>query len=412
MVYPFIVSNPGEAAQAKRRIAAVTLGHLTPPLVGAGLGEGARALERLVDEYAQAEGLDRRRRERLARLIVEEAAASGLAGEAGVAAGDDPERALVRIDAWLCDLKDLAVKDGLHVFGRAAPGRRGSGWPARRRSGRGCWRRSTGGTWRRGRRGRRRGGGRDVLPTGRNLYAADPRTLPTPTAYALGEAAADEALRRFAQEHGDWPRALVIDLWGSASLRTGGEEIAQGLALMGCRPVWDEATGRVTGVEVLPPAVFGRPRVDVTWRISGLFRDMFASQIALIDAAVAAVAAREETVAENPLAAAGARPARIFGSAPGTYGAGVGGAAGERGLGGAGGAGAGVSRGGGVRLRRGARARGGRPAARSRSGWRRRRCCCTRGTIRGGTFSKGRRTWPSWAGSRRRWRRWGGRRIW
>jgi cobaltochelatase CobN len=116
-------------------------------------------------------------------------------------------------------------------------------------------------------------------------------------------------------------------LWGSASLRTGGEEIAQGLALMGCRPVWDGATGRVTGIEVLPLASLGRPRVDVTFRISGLFRDMFPAQIALIDAAARAVAAREGEGAENPLAAsartAGASPARIFGSSPGTYGAGV-----------------------------------------------------------------------------------------
>ena len=149
----------------------------------------------------------------------------------------------------------------------------------------------------------------------------------------LGRAAADEALRRFAQEHGDWPRALVIDLWGSASLRTGGEEIAQGLALMGCRPVWDEATGRVTGVEVLPPAVFGRPRVDVTWRISGLFRDMFASQIALIDAAVAAVAAREETAEENPLAGGGGAAGADLRVGAGDLWGGAGGAAGERGLG-------------------------------------------------------------------------------
>ena len=122
VVYPFIVSNPGEAAQAKRRIAAVTLGHLTPPLVGAGLSEAERALERLVDEYAQADGLDRRRRDRLARLVVETARESGLAGEAGVGEADDPEAALVRIDAWLCDLKDFAIKDGQHVYGRAADG--------------------------------------------------------------------------------------------------------------------------------------------------------------------------------------------------------------------------------------------------------------------------------------------------
>ena len=111
-------------------------------------------------------------------------------------------------------------------------------------------------------------------------------------------------MRRYAQDHGDWPRALVIDLWGSASLRTGGEEIAQGLALMGCRPTWDNGTGRVTGIEVLPTAVMGRPRVDVTWRISGLFRDLFPAQIALIDAAVKLLAERDEDADENPLAAA------------------------------------------------------------------------------------------------------------
>src|SRR5712691_3078265 len=118
LIYPFIVSNPGEAAQAKRRIAAVTIGHLPPPLAGSGLAGEARELERLVDEYAQADGLDRRRRERLARLIVESAQASGLAREAGVAADVPPDEALRRIDAWLCDLKDLAIKDGLHVYGR------------------------------------------------------------------------------------------------------------------------------------------------------------------------------------------------------------------------------------------------------------------------------------------------------
>ncbi len=322
VVYPFIVSNPGEAAQAKRRIGAVTLGHLTPPLAGAGLGQAERALERLVDEYAQADGLDRRRRDRLARLIVETARATGLAGEAGVGAADDPDAALVRIDAWLCDLKDFAIKDGLHVYGRSGaddPPERVASAAAERAA---LLAALAGRFVAPGPSGTPERGRRDVLPTGRNLFAADPRTLPTPTAFALGRAAADETLRRFVQEHGDWPRALVIDLWGSASLRTGGEAIAQGLALLGCRPVWDDATARVTGIEVLPPAAVGRPRVDVTWRISGLFRDMFEAQIALLDAAVAAVAAREESVADNPLVAAGPRPRRIFGSAPGTYGGG------------------------------------------------------------------------------------------
>ena len=167
----------------------------------------------------------------------------------------------------------------------------------------------------------------DVLPTGRNLFTSDPRTMPTPTALEMGKLAADEIVRRYLQDHGDWPRSLVIDLWGSASLRTGGEEIAQGLNLMGVRPVWDAATGRVTGVEVLPVAALGRPRVDVTWKISGLFRDMFPAQIALLDAAARAVAARDEDASDNPLAAearaAGKAPPRVFGSSPGTYGAGV-----------------------------------------------------------------------------------------
>ncbi|MDX8459621.1 cobaltochelatase subunit CobN [Mesorhizobium humile] len=328
VIYPFIVSNPGEAAQAKRRIAAVTLGHLPPPLTGAGLDEAQQKLERLVDEYAQADGLDRRRRDRLAKLIVETARKTWLASEAGVAKTDQPDEALRRIDAWLCDLKDFAVKDGLHVYGRAPEGETD---PLRRQSAvaekAALLAALDGRHIKAGPAGAPARGRSDVLPTGRNLFTSDPRTMPTPTAYDLGQAAAEEVVRSYMQSHGDWPRSLVIDLWGSASLRTGGEEIAQGLALMGCRPQWDAATGRVTGIEVLPPAALGRPRVDVTWRISGLFRDMFPTQIALIDAAANAVAGRDEDDTENPLAAStraqGKISPRIFGTSPGTYGAGV-----------------------------------------------------------------------------------------
>src|SRR2546426_295843 len=130
-----------------------------------------------------------------------------------------------------------------------------------------------------------------LIPT-THCRAADPRMLPTPTATDLGRLAADEVVRAYMQTHGEMPRASVIDLWGSATLRTGGEEIAQGLALMGCSPTWDQATGRVTGIEVLPTASAGRPRGDVTLRISGLFRGLFPPQIALIDAAVRAGGAR------------------------------------------------------------------------------------------------------------------------
>jgi cobaltochelatase CobN len=328
VIYPFIVSNPGEAAQAKRRIAAVTLGHLPPPLAGAGLDENQHKLERLVDEYAQADGLDRRRRDRLAKLIVETAQKTGLASEAGVAKTDAPDEALRRIDAWLCDLKDFAIKDGLHIYGRAPEGEP----DAMRRQSADAEKTALlaaldGRHVKAGPAGAPARGRSDVLPTGRNLFTSDPRTMPTPTAYDLGRAAADEVVRGYMQSHGDWPRSLVIDLWGSASLRTGGEEIAQGLALTGCRPQWDAATGRITGIEVLPPATLGRPRVDVTWRISGLFRDMFPTQIALIDAAANAVAARDEDDSENPLAAKtradGKISPRIFGTSPGTYGAGV-----------------------------------------------------------------------------------------
>ncbi|AID30790.1 cobaltochelatase subunit CobN [Mesorhizobium jarvisii] len=328
VIYPFIVSNPGEAAQAKRRIAAVTLGHLPPPLAGAGLDEDQHKLERLVDEYAQADGLDRRRRDRLAKLIVDTAQKTGLAAEAGVARTDAPDEALRRIDAWLCDLKDFAIKDGLHIYGRAADDEP----DAMRRQSAEAERSALlaaldGRHVKAGPAGAPARGRSDVLPTGRNLFTSDPRTMPTPTAYDLGKAAAEGVVRGYLQSHGDWPRSLVIDLWGSASLRTGGEEIAQGLALMGCRPQWDAATGRITGIEVLPPATLGRPRVDVTWRISGLFRDMFPTQIALIDAAANAVAARDEEDSENPLAARtradGKISPRIFGTSPGTYGAGV-----------------------------------------------------------------------------------------
>ena len=331
VIYPFIVSNPGEAAVAKRRISAVTIGHMPPPLTEAGLSDEQKKLELLVDEYAQADGLDRRRRDRLAKLIVEMAQETGLANDAGVAADEDADAALTRIDAFLCDLKDLAIKDGQHIFGRVTDLTGETPDPLRTQSAE-CERNAflnalDGRHITAGPSGAPARGRRDVLPTGRNLYASDPRTMPTPTAFELGKRAADEVLRRYLQDHGDWPKSLVIDLWGSATLRSGGEEVAQGLALMGARPVQDPATGRITGIDILPPASLGRPRVDVSFRISGLFRDMFTPLIALLDAATRAIAAREEAPGDNPLSetarAEGRPPQRIFGSAPGTYGAGI-----------------------------------------------------------------------------------------
>ena len=165
----------------------------------------------------------------------------------------------------------------------------------------------------------------DVLPTGRNLFAIDPRSAPTRNAWEIGRRAAGEVLARYAQDHGAWPKRIVLDLWGSATMRTGGDDLAQAFALLGCRPTWDLSSNRVSGFEILPLAMLGRPRVDVTLRISGLFRDVFPSQIALFGAATRSVAELDESVDDNPLAGfKGAMLARVFGAAPGAYGVGLG----------------------------------------------------------------------------------------
>jgi cobaltochelatase CobN len=164
----------------------------------------------------------------------------------------------------------------------------------------------------------------DVLPTGRNLFSVDPRAVPTRMAWEIGRRTAEAVVARYAQDHGEWPRRIVLDLWGSATMRTGGDDIAQAFALLGVRPIWDHASNRVAGFETLPLAMVGRARVDVTLRISGLFRDVFPTQIALLHQAIQDVAAREESSEDNPLAAhAGAPLLRIFGAAPGRYGVGL-----------------------------------------------------------------------------------------
>jgi cobaltochelatase CobN len=165
----------------------------------------------------------------------------------------------------------------------------------------------------------------DVLPTGRNLFCIDPRHVPTRVAYDIGRRAASEVMTRHAQEHGDWPRAIMLDLWGSATIRTGGEDFAQALALLGVIPLWDNATARVIGFEIEPMAKRDFPRVDVTLHISGLFRDMFPGLIALFHDAAGAVAALDEEADANPLTQFRGGPLdRIFGAAPGAYGLGLG----------------------------------------------------------------------------------------
>jgi cobaltochelatase CobN len=169
-----------------------------------------------------------------------------------------------------------------------------------------------------------------VLPTGRNLYTTDPRAVPSRSAHAQGIVLADELMRRHLQDHGDYPHTLVIDLWGSATMRTAGEEFAMALHLLGVEPVWDHQSDRVTGFEILPLALFDRPRIDVTLRVSGLFRDAFPTLCALFGQAVRALARRDEPAERNPFVGndpEAAPGARVYGPEPGRYGVGIGGSA-------------------------------------------------------------------------------------
>ena len=445
-LYPFIVNDPGEGTQAKRRAQAVIIDHLTPPLTRAETYGPLAELERLVDEYYDAAGLDPRRLKVLRQAILELSAASGLDKDCGIGAGDDPQTALGKLDNHLCELKEMQIRDGLHIFGAAPEGRQltdllvaltrlprgkgeggdasliralakdlglegfdpldcvlGEAWDGFRPAALGDakgWRsqgdtverledlaqalvsgeRASDPAWTRtasvlakidsivrpavaacgaaeiaglltGLRGRfvepgasgaPTRGRLDVLPTGRNFYSVDTRTVPTPAAWQLGWASAERLLLRHRQEEGAWPRRLALSAWGTANMRTGGDDIAQALALMGVKPTWETASRRITGFEILPLSVLDRPRVDVTLRVSGFFRDAFPAQIDLVDSAARAVAALDEPAEQNPLAAQvaadkarliaegaseeeAARRAgfRVFGSKPGAYGAGL-----------------------------------------------------------------------------------------
>ncbi|MGB1910209.1 MAG: cobaltochelatase subunit CobN [Candidatus Puniceispirillaceae bacterium] len=321
VIYPFIVNDPGEAAQAKRRISAVTIGHLPPPLVTAGTQEKFSRLEALLDEFSNADGLDPKRRDRLMTDIQDEAEQIGLAQDLGLDEACNEADSLQRIDQFVCDVKDSQFTSGLHIFGRSATidiadidgdenahaERHGM---ARALAGKSVSAGPAGSPYR---------GRTDILPTGRNLFAVDPLSVPTKSAYAQGVKLADEFIRRHLQDHGEYPEKPVIDLWGSQSMRTAGEEFAMALHLLGVRPVWAEKTQRVDGFEILPTALLDRPRMDVTLRVSGLFRDIFPTLMSLFDAAIDALAKREETSDWNPFAGQLPDP-RIFSPAPGHYG--------------------------------------------------------------------------------------------
>ena len=442
-IYPFIVNDPGEGTQAKRRIGACIIDHLTPPLTRAETYGPLKELEALVDEYYLAAGMDPRRLETLRKDILALAASQGLDKDAGAqGSGDD---ALAAIDNYLCELKEMQIRDGLHVFTRSPEGslRRdlllalarcprgmenegqqsllraladdlglgfdpldcsmGAPWMGPRPEllralSTEPWR-TTGDMVERlelhaidlldrgapapgpksaavldtithdlaprldacgeaekaallkaldgrfvppGPSGAPTRGRPDVLPTGRNFYSVDTRAIPTVAAWNLGQRSAELIVQDYLQREGDYPRAIALSAWGTANMRTGGDDIAQALALMGVRPRWDWASGRVTGFEVMKIAELNRPRVDVTLRVSGFFRDAFPEQIDLIDSAARAVMALDEPDEDNPAAArhraesaalaaqglpekeaARRAGARVFGSKPGAYGAGL-----------------------------------------------------------------------------------------
>ncbi|MFS4582499.1 cobaltochelatase subunit CobN [Phaeobacter sp. C3_T13_0] len=308
VAYPFIVNDPGEAAQAKRRIGAVTLGHLPPPMAQTNLPEGMARLESLLDEYSTADGLDPARRDRLVDSIRQEAQGTGVESDLGLTPDSCAAEAITRIDAFVCDIKESQYGEGLHIFGTGQCGTEERAGLIAALNGQMVSPGPSGSPFR---------GRADVMPTGRNLFTTDPRAVPSRAAQAQGVKLAEELLRRHLQDHGDWPRGLVIDLWGSATMRTAGEEFAMALHLAGLAPKWDEGSERVSGFEVLPLSMLNRPRIDVTLRVSGLFRDVFPGLAQMFEAAAGALALREESQTDNPYLA---RTPRVFGPKPGQYG--------------------------------------------------------------------------------------------
>ena len=326
VIYPFIVNDPGEAAQAKRRIGAITLGHIPPPLRPSTTPNRLVRLEALLDEFSNADGLDLRRRDRLQEDIRDEAQALGIEGDLGLDSAACPAEAITRIDRFVCDVKESQFGEGLHIWGRSTHTHESSPFDAvasAQAERQALLDALDGKRINAGPSGSPYRGRSDVLPTGRNMFTTDPRSVPTRAAYAQGVRLADELVRRHLQDEGDWPKGLVVDLWGSATMRTAGEEFAMALHLLGVRPVWDAGSERVSGVEVLPIAELDYPRIDVTLRISGLFRDVFPTLSTLYSQAVRALVARDEDANWNPFSGR-VDIARVYGPAPGSFGLGMG----------------------------------------------------------------------------------------
>ncbi|MFI1201161.1 cobaltochelatase subunit CobN [Streptomyces sp. NPDC020883] len=423
LVYPFLVNDPGEGTQAKRRVHATLVDHLVPPMARAdSYGDIAR-LEQLLDEYAAISSMDPAKLPAIRAQIWTLIQAAKLDHDLGLEERPDDDGFddfLLHVDGWLCEVKDAQIRDGLHVLGAAPAGearvnlvlailRARQIWggtaalPGLREAlgldesaatrtaaddaealARGLVQAMEDADWDpaaaarvaeghpaavadildfaarevvprlaattdeldhalhalnggfvpAGPSGSPLRGLVNVLPTGRNFYSVDPKAVPSRLAWETGQALADSLLDRYRDDNGDWPESVGLSLWGTSAMRTSGDDVAEALALLGVRPVWDDASRRVTGLEAIPLDELGRPRIDVTLRISGFFRDAFPHVIGLLDDAVRLAAGFDEPAERNfvrahaqaDLAAHGDErraTTRIFGSRPGTYGAGL-----------------------------------------------------------------------------------------
>ncbi|MZD57768.1 cobaltochelatase subunit CobN [Streptomyces sp. SID5606] len=420
LVYPFLVNDPGEGTQAKRRVHATLVDHLVPPMARAdSYGDIAR-LEQLLDEYAQIASMDPAKLPAIRAQIWTLIQAAKLDHDLGLRDRPDDDGFddfLLHVDGWLCEVKDAQIRDGLHVLGNppagadrvnlvlailrarqiwggttALPGLRealgldesaatrttadaaeeqaralvqamdDAGWDlAAVPSEHGeqvaavlefaarevvprlaattaeidhAVHALNGGFVPAGPSGSPLRGLVNVLPTGRNFYSVDPKAVPSRLAWETGQALADSLLERYRTDNGAWPTSVGLSLWGTSAMRTAGDDVAEVLALLGVRPVWDDASRRVTGLEAVPHEELGRPRIDVTLRISGFFRDAFPHTVGLLDDAVRLAASLDEPAEANHVRAhvqadlaehGDERRAttRIFGSRPGTYGAGL-----------------------------------------------------------------------------------------
>ncbi|MFG2196627.1 cobaltochelatase subunit CobN [Streptomyces sp. NPDC048639] len=423
LIYPFLVNDPGEGTQAKRRVHATLVDHLVPPMARAeSYGDIAR-LEQLLDEYAAISSMDPAKLPAIRAQIWTLIQAAKLDHDLGLDDRPDDDGFddfLLHVDGWLCEVKDAQIRDGLHVLGQAPTGpdrvnlvlailrarqiwggtaalpglrealgldesaatrtsadaveeqaralvqsmedanwdpaaveRVADGHPADTAPILDFAAREVvprlgattaeldhavhalaGGFVPAGPSGSPLRGLVNVLPTGRNFYSVDPKAVPSRLAWETGVALADSLLERYRGDNGEWPTSVGLSLWGTSAMRTSGDDVAEALALLGIRPVWDDASRRVTGLEPIPLDELGRPRIDVTLRISGFFRDAFPHTIGLLDDAVRLAASLDEPAGSNfvrahaqaDLAAHGDErraTTRIFGSRPGTYGAGL-----------------------------------------------------------------------------------------